>query len=551
MRSGLAVGWMRVSVLALSAVVLQLPLSASPVQVSPSAVKSEQQTTLSVRGTVFDAARKPVSDALVTLLDSARATKLVMKTDATGSFLFTSLPVGRYTVSAIGGGAASAADFVTLATGDTPKLIELVLRPPAAPEQAMEFADKPNFTVAGVTDWTAVGGHGSDASLRTSEDLARETLTLKAEQGPSPAESSQQHEVEKRLRAARDSNPKSFEANDQLGHFYVTNRRYQDAIAPLRAAYDVEPTNRANTFDLAQAYEGAGDYASAQAEIKKLLAQKDTAELHRLTGEIDEKLGDPLAAVQQDELAVRMDPSEPNYFEWGSELLQHRAVRQAVDVFRIGSKAHPASARMLAGLGAALFASAAYDEAALRLCDASDLDPDAQQPYLFLGKVEIAAPSPLPCVETKLGRFLKLRPDDPQANYLYAMALWKRQEVAGHTKDPLVTKQVEALLSKASALDNKCFDAYLQLGVIHFEQRDYRAAADAYTKAIAADPELGEAHYRLGVAYDRLGEHEKAQQEFQLHSDIEKEQAAAVERQRRDVKQFEIVLDAKPAQATQ
>ena len=39
----------------------------------------------------------------------------------------------------------------------------------------MEFADKPDFTIAGVTDWTAVGGHGSDSTLRTSEDLARET----------------------------------------------------------------------------------------------------------------------------------------------------------------------------------------------------------------------------------------------------------------------------------------------------------------------------------------------------------------------------------------
>ena len=48
----------------------------------------------------------------------------------------------------------------------------------------MEFADKPNFTVAGVTDWTAVGGHGSDATLRTSEALARETTTLKPTSGP-------------------------------------------------------------------------------------------------------------------------------------------------------------------------------------------------------------------------------------------------------------------------------------------------------------------------------------------------------------------------------
>jgi hypothetical protein len=44
---------------------------------------------------------------------------------------------------------------------------------------AMEFADSPSFTVAGVTDWTAAGGHGSDANLRASEALNREALRMK------------------------------------------------------------------------------------------------------------------------------------------------------------------------------------------------------------------------------------------------------------------------------------------------------------------------------------------------------------------------------------
>jgi hypothetical protein len=57
---------------------------------------------------------------------------------------------------------------------------------------------------------------------------------------------------------------------------------------------------------------------------------------------------------------------------------------------------------------------------------------------------------------------------------------------------------------------------------------------------------LGEAHYRLGVAYDRIGQPEKAKQEFQLHDEIERVQAAAVERQRREVKQFQVVLQGQP-----
>src|SRR5208282_4332696 len=45
---------------------------------------------------------------------------------------------------------------------------------------AMEFNDEPNFTVAGVTDWSNLGLHGAAGTSRTSESLAKETLTLKS-----------------------------------------------------------------------------------------------------------------------------------------------------------------------------------------------------------------------------------------------------------------------------------------------------------------------------------------------------------------------------------
>jgi tetratricopeptide (TPR) repeat protein len=190
-------------------------------------------------------------------------------------------------------------------------------------------------------------------------------------------------------------------------------------------------------------------------------------------------------------------------------------------------------------LGTSLFAGAVYDDAARSLCDASDLDPANPEPYIFMGKVEMAAPTPLPCVEAKLARFAQEKPDNSLANYLYAMAIWKRQEL--YVNKP-ATPQVEDLLSKAVSLDPKCFDGYLQLGILAASQHDYEKAIRLYTKAIEVEPQLGEAHYRLGVAYDRLGQREKAEQEFQLHDEIEKRQAAAIERERRDVKQFVVVL---------
>ena len=162
-----------------------------------------------------------------------------------------------------------------------------------------------------------------------------------------------------------------------------------------------------------------------------------------------------------------------------------------------------------------------------------------------MGKVEIAAPAPLPCIEPKLARFVQQNPDSSVANYLYAMAIGKRQQLSASKAD---SPQVEALLTKAVSLDAKCSDGYLQLGILAASQHNYDKAIPLYTKAIDADPQLGEAHYRLGVAYDRLGERGKAAQEYQLHDEIEKRQAAAIEQERRDVKQF-VVVQGQPAKS--
>jgi tetratricopeptide (TPR) repeat protein len=504
-------------------------------------------TQRAIEGTVLDPAGKPVGDASVRLERNGVPGVVEAKTGTAGGFAFSALPAGSYTLSAEKSGLRSRSTVVAVSPEGDQTRVELVLGADSAGSlpsstPAMEFADKPNFTVAGVTDWTAVGGHGSDATLRTSEALARETLTLKPQGlGPNGARA---NESESNLRAALAAAPGSFEANHQLGEFYLQAGNDRESVPLLQAAYQIDPTNRGNEYDLARAYEETGDFSQSRDHVEKLLAHQDDAGLHRLLGELDEKMGDPLAAVHEDEQAVRLDSSEQNYFAWGSELLLHRAVWQAADVFKNGTKAYPKSARMLAALGTALFAGALYDQAADSLCQASDLNPADPEPYIFMGRIDLAAPKPLPCIEPRLARFVQQQPGNSLANYFYAMAIWKRQQ---EPMDQKALQQVETLLTKAVAIDPKCGDAYLQLGILSTSQHNFEKAIGFYTKAIEADPQLGEAHYRLGVAYDRSGSPEKAKQEFQLHDEIEKLQAAAVERQRREVKQFLVVLQGQPA----
>ena len=412
-----------------------------------------------------------------------------------------------------------------------------------APDQAIEFSDKPSFSVAGVTDWTAVGGHGSDATLRTSEDLTRETLTLKAPGANGISAGAKAREpvddaMEARLRSALAAAPRSYAANHALGEYYLHSAHYRQALPPLLAASELSQGKADDEYDLALACQGVGDFTRARQHVQRALAEKDTASFHRVAGEVDEALGNSLAAVQQEERAARMDPSETNYFVWGSELLLHRAIWQAAEVFASGVKEHPASARMKTGWGAALFAGAQYDEAAERLCEASDLDPASPEPYVFLSKVALASPAPLSCVQAKLERFIRLQPASADAVYFYAMVLHKQD--GGSDR-----QRVEGLLRKAVALDPKYSAAYLQLGILAFAERRYQDSIGFYKQAIENDPKLAEAHYRLGVVYDRTGDAKQAREEFQEHDRLEKQQADAVEQQRRQVKQFLVVLEGK------
>jgi TPR repeat protein len=77
---------------------------------------------------------------------------------------------------------------------------------------------------------------------------------------------------------------------------------------------------------------------------------------------------------------------------------------------------------------------------------------------------------------------------------------------------------------------------------LHATRGNTPEAIRAYQKATEANPQLGEAHYRLGQAYKRGGDIARAQQEMQAYEQTEKTQTADVERQRRELQQFLVVL---------
>jgi tetratricopeptide (TPR) repeat protein len=402
---------------------------------------------------------------------------------------------------------------------------------------APQFFDEPRFTVAGVADATNLGGHGSDTVVRTKETLAKDTASLSKQ--PANRLSVASGAAERSLREAVQRNPGDLNANYQLGKLLAENDRPADAIPYLEKAAQLHPDDYDNVIALALAYGNTGKHEDSRARLRALLTRSDKAEVHHALGDVEEKLKHPLEAVRQYQRAAELNPSEPYLFDWGTELLAHRAPEAAIEVFAKGSRLFPTSTRMLIGMGVAWHAQGAFDRAADCLCQASDLNPSDPKPYLFLAKMQTTATVQSPAVLERLSRFATIHPESALANYYYAAALWKRAKGA---RDEATTTQVQLLLKQAIQLDPKLGPAYLLQGIVHSDNGDWSNAVSDYQQSIEASPQLDEPHYRLAQVYRRLGEKAKAQQELQIYEHLSKNAASEAERERHEIPQFVVAL---------
>jgi len=337
------------------------------------------------------------------------------------------------------------------------------------------------------------------------------------------------------FRKAAELEPENYDTNHNLGEAWIHMGKVADAIPSLEKAQKLNPAAYDNGYDLALAYLVAGRLNEARSQVHLLLQVKETAELHNLLAQIEEKDGQFVAAANQFESAAHMEPSESNLFDWGGELLLHRTLDPAVAVFERATALYPKSARLMVGLGMAYYARGNYDDAVKTFLLGADLDPSDARCYKFLARAYDSSPSQAAEVIARFKRYAALQPRNGQAQYYYAMALWKGKR----TQDPdLDLKQIDSLLRSAIALDPKLAEAHLQLGNLNSDQGKFKEAIPEYQRALELNSDLADAHYRLGQAYVRTGQRDLGQQQLETYQQLRTQHLADVERQRAEIRQF-------------
>jgi tetratricopeptide (TPR) repeat protein len=341
--------------------------------------------------------------------------------------------------------------------------------------------------------------------------------------------------AETEFRKAVELDPGSYDTNHNLGEICLAAGKLDAAVPYLEKAQNINTGAYDNGYDLALAYAKTGKLDDGRNLVQELLKQKDTAELHNVLGEIDERDGKFVAAENQYETAAHMEPSESNLFDWGSELLVHRTLDPAVNVFESAAEHYPKSPRLAIGLGMAFYSRGNYDDAVKALLKAADLNPSDPRCYYFLSKAYDSSPGQADAVIQRFRRFAELQPENARAHLYYAMSLWKGRRAQDANLD---IGKIESLLKRSIALDPKLPEAHLQLGNLYSDQGKYAEAIPHYQRALQENADLADAHYRLGQAYVHTGQKIPAQEQLEIYQRLRAQHLAELDKQRAEIRQF-------------
>jgi tetratricopeptide (TPR) repeat protein len=125
------------------------------------------------------------------------------------------------------------------------------------------------------------------------------------------------------------------------------------------------------------------------------------------------------------------------------------------------------------------------------------------------------------------------------------MSLWKGMQIEGSSLD---IQEVESLLKKSIALNGSMPETHIELGNLYANQHQYEESVPEYKYALKLDPNLSDAHYRLGIDYVHMGQKDRAQAEFAVYQTLRTQHMAEVDKGKADVEQF--ISSSKTAPST-
>jgi len=256
-----------------------------------------------------------------------------------------------------------------------------------------------------------------------------------------------------------------------LGLAEFKQGNFRAAIGPLRAALASNSQNTQARTLLGLSYYGAGQFAAAVDDLQPL-AQADSAniELHNVLAQSCLQAKKFSCAFEEFRLILQQKPDSPaSHVLLGEALDGLGRTPEAIVEFQAAAKLAPQEPNVNFGLGYLHWKSHQYDDAQRDFENELAIDPRNAQALAYLGDIE-------------------MKRNDPE--------------------------KALASLRKATELRGDLRIAYVDMGAILAEQKQYPDAVTSLQRAVKMDPSQPDAHFRLGRVYQAMGNKAAAQKEF-------------------------------------
>jgi tetratricopeptide (TPR) repeat protein len=274
-----------------------------------------------------------------------------------------------------------------------------------------------------------------------------------------------------------------------LGLLYLQNGRTEEAIPQLREAVRLDSSRRDASDALVQILQ---DRARAAVERKDY----------------------PMALPFLTE-AGKYAPDDPDVqLELGTVELQMSLWEDAVGVFQKLLKLHANDPLALYNLGRAFMGLSKFEEARQQFARYTEARPDDAFGHCALG-MTLAALEHVPEARQQFERSIELAPEQTESYFRLGLL-----DLNAKVLDEAATNFRHVLTR-----DAKHAEALSGLGRVAFEQKHYPEAIDLLQRAIASDDSLREAHYYLGLTFVRVGRKEEADNQLQIATRLEHDEA--------------------------
>ncbi len=239
-------------------------------------------------------------------------------------------------------------------------------------------------------------------------------------------------------------------------------------------------------------------------------------------------------ALREFQEAIRLSPYEEAYhFDLALVLLQHHNFDTAIQVLEASKRIFARSAQIELALGVAHYGQGHYPEAVECFLRAASLDPSAEQPFVFLGRLLERAGDQLPEVIKQFEALERGEPKNHLGYFLHAKALNQRME------NP---ELAERLLRQAIALNGSFWESHYELGRVLEQPGRLAEAAEAYRRSAHLDAQVPAPHYRLALVLLKLGQSEEAKAERDLYQKLAAEERASVQQRLSKTLRLDLVV---------